>query len=159
MEYDTGKSNWARMPSTMLAKVAETHALRMAFPSAFDGMYTPEEMAQAQEVQATVEPVQEQPTQQAQQQQPSVTDDDAAWLRDLTASLVQAGYDEKQCKAWLWQQYKQGGRPAVQADVDRMLKAVTDAQDAEQAGLAGDAEQQAMEQAVEADLYEADIEF
>lgn len=160
MEYDTGKSNWARMPSTMLAKVAETHALRMAFPSAFDGMYTPEEMAQAQEVQATVEPVQEQPVQQ-QPQQPDITDDDAAWLRDLTAQLVAAGYDEKQCKAWLWQQWQQGGRPAVQTEVERMLKAVTDAQDAEQAGLAGDAEAQAQEQeqAVEADFYEADIEF
>lgn len=32
-EYNTGKNQWAKMPATMLKKVAESHALRMAYPS------------------------------------------------------------------------------------------------------------------------------
>jgi phage recombination protein Bet len=33
-EYNTGNNQWAKMPVTMLKKVAEAHALRMAYPSA-----------------------------------------------------------------------------------------------------------------------------
>lgn len=46
-EYNTGKSNWAKMPETMIKKVAEAAALRMAFPDELGGVYTNEEMDQA----------------------------------------------------------------------------------------------------------------
>ncbi len=46
-EYNTGKSQWARMPETMIKKVAEVAALRMAFPDDLGGIYAPEEMEQA----------------------------------------------------------------------------------------------------------------
>lgn len=43
-EYDTGKSGWAKMPETMIQKVAEAHALRMAFPDETGDAYLEEEI-------------------------------------------------------------------------------------------------------------------
>lgn len=42
-EYTKGKDNWATKPHTMIAKVAEMHALRMAFPEELSQAYVEEE--------------------------------------------------------------------------------------------------------------------
>lgn len=46
-EYSTGKGSWAKMPETMIKKVAEVAALRMAFPDELGGIYSADEMALA----------------------------------------------------------------------------------------------------------------
>lgn len=43
-EYDTSRGNWKTMPETMIKKVAEAAALRMAFPDDLGGVYAEEEM-------------------------------------------------------------------------------------------------------------------
>lgn len=43
-EYNTGKNQWASKPHTMIAKVAEMHALRSAFPEEMAKSYIEEEM-------------------------------------------------------------------------------------------------------------------
>lgn len=43
-EYNTGKNQWVTKPRTMIAKVAESHALRMACPEELSQSYVEEEM-------------------------------------------------------------------------------------------------------------------
>jgi phage recombination protein Bet len=52
-EFSTGKQKWATMPFQMIAKVAESHALRKAFPVELAGLRTEEELGA---IQGTVEP-------------------------------------------------------------------------------------------------------
>lgn len=46
-EYNTGKGPWSKMPESMIQKVAEAGALRMAFPDDLGGVYESSEMDQA----------------------------------------------------------------------------------------------------------------
>lgn len=43
-EYTTGQNLWTKKPRTMIAKVAESHALRMACPEEMSQLYVEEEM-------------------------------------------------------------------------------------------------------------------
>lgn len=46
-EFTTNKNKWASMPYQMIMKVAESHALRKAFPRQVSGLYLDEEMQQS----------------------------------------------------------------------------------------------------------------
>lgn len=48
-EYNTDKNQWASKPRTMIAKVAEMHALRMACPEEMSQLYTMEEFDKEKE--------------------------------------------------------------------------------------------------------------
>lgn len=49
-EYTTGKNQWATKPRTMIAKVAEMHALRMACPEELSKAYAEEELQKEAEI-------------------------------------------------------------------------------------------------------------
>lgn len=54
-EYDTKKSTWNQIKSTMIVKVAKVQALREAFPAQLGAMYTAEEVIEKEDTKAKVE--------------------------------------------------------------------------------------------------------
>jgi phage recombination protein Bet len=74
-EYNAGGPMWQKMPFLMLGKCAEALALRKAFPADLSGLYTTEEMAQADSPALPEYIAPQQNTQRAQKPAPQINPD------------------------------------------------------------------------------------
>lgn len=73
-EFNTGKSQWAKMPGTMIRKVALVQALREAFPQSFAGLYDGAEMRVDEDGVIEDAPAPRQEARTAPQSRPAVSD-------------------------------------------------------------------------------------
>ena len=94
-EYSTGKSGWAKMPATMIRKVALVHCLREAFPDDFQGLYAAEEMGSAGEKAQAMEAQEAEPVQQVQEAPQQVQQAPVAQVDALQAEFYEVASDSQ----------------------------------------------------------------
>lgn len=95
-EYNKNQSLWKSMPGVMISKCAKATALRLAFPSDFQGLYVAEEMGAAPdvtEIHADVSPTDITTNAYVAQQEPeydveTVTNDKQSIFNELVANLA-----------------------------------------------------------------------
>lgn len=80
-EYTTGKSLWAKMPSTMIKKCAEAQGLRMSFQELFAGTYSDAELLEKS--QSTYQTIEAEVV-----EKPNLSDNESELVKDIFDSMI-----------------------------------------------------------------------